>query len=105
VIEAALAHKDREAEARISGALTFDDHEVFRDLLDSLLAAERKWLVLELSDLQAIDSGGIGMFLIADDEAKKQGARLKIRGAKGLVRRILELSGIDTLILVEHDDA
>lgn len=100
-MQAEIAKGADYVEVRLAGALTFDDHEPFRQLLSDLLAAESPHVVLELSSVTSVDSSGLGMFLIADDETKRAGRRLTLRSAEGQVRHVLKLSGVDTIIAVE----
>ena len=82
----------------LSGVLTFDDHEKFREVTNSIVNARANSVELSLSQLSMIDSAGIGMLLLANDKAKKSGIPLSITGVKGHVAKAVELSKIGQLI-------
>jgi anti-anti-sigma factor len=93
--------KDTDASVSLSGDLTFTDHIAFRELADRVAASKDKTIVIELSNLSFIDSAGLGMLLIARDEAKNANRILVLRGAKGQVGRMFALTKFDTLFSVE----
>jgi HptB-dependent secretion and biofilm anti anti-sigma factor len=84
-----------------SGDLTFTDHLAFREVADRLAAAPGKKLVIELSGLTFVDSAGLGMLLIARDEATKANRSVVLRGAQGQVQRMFTLTKFDKLFTVE----
>jgi anti-anti-sigma factor len=93
--------KGSDAIVAFSGDLTFGDHVVFREVADRLAASPDKTIVIELANLDFIDSAGLGMLLIAREEAGKKNRMLVLRGAKGQVSRMFSLTKFDTLFAVE----
>jgi HptB-dependent secretion and biofilm anti anti-sigma factor len=85
----------------LNGRLTFPDHPAFRALTSRLLGSEGHPLALELHELEFIDSAGLGMFLIARDEALRMQRTLILRSPRGQVKRMFELSKFDTLFAIE----
>jgi anti-sigma B factor antagonist len=63
---------------------------------DAKLAAGRctTAVVVDLSDVEFLDSTGIRALLDTDREATRLGGRLLVTGANGIVRRMLELTGV-----------
>jgi anti-anti-sigma factor len=88
-------------EAKLTERMAFSDHGAFRSLLQAIANAGAKTCMLDLSGLVAIDSAGLGMFMIARDEARKGGWSLTVRCPAGRVRSLLELSKFDKLITIE----
>jgi len=88
-------------EARLSDRMTFSDHGAFRTLLNDIAKAGTKSCVIDLSGLASIDSAGLGMFVVARDQANKNGWSLKIRCPPGQVRTLFELAKFDKLIMIE----
>lgn len=82
----------------LSGVLTFDDHEKFRAVTQSIVNASAASVELSLAHLSMIDSAGIGMLLLANDKARKSGISLCITGVSGHVAKVVELSKIGQLI-------
>jgi anti-anti-sigma factor len=91
----------REFVARIAGRLAFSDNAAFRGLFDLMASSGAKTLVLDLSDLDSIDSSGLGMFIIARDTAIKSNWDFRIRKPRGQVRQMLALARFESLMAVE----
>ncbi len=88
-------------EARLSDRLSFSDNGAFRKLLDEMLASNTRHWVFDVANLAAVDSAGLGMFIIAMETAKKAGQSLVLRSPTGHVKNLIELSKMDKLITVE----
>lgn len=84
----------------LRGAFTFKDHHVFRSLLDALHGGGNGH-VLDLSGLDFIDSAGLGMLLLADDEARGAGWQLTLRRPSAQVARLFEVAALDTIFRIE----
>jgi HptB-dependent secretion and biofilm anti anti-sigma factor len=93
--------KDNDTTVAIGGDLTFTDHVAFRELADRLAASHGKTITIDVSGLSFIDSAGLGMLLIAREEARKANRNLVLRGAAGQVKRMFALTKFDTLFAVE----
>lgn len=87
----------------LSGKLSFADNEDMRPLLEDMGRGSDRTLVLDLTQLDYVDSFGIGLFLVALDEVKKAGNRLVVRNPQGAVKRIFTLANLDTLLEIEGD--
>lgn len=85
----------------LSGTLTFTDHPVFRVMANQLFGSKLSGLVVNLKNLEFIDSAGLGMLLIARDEALKGNRQLVLKSAGGQVKRMFDISKFDTLFKVE----
>lgn len=85
-------------EAAFSGRLTSAD--LGRELLSRI--KERKCnILIDLKDLQWIDSAGPGMLLLARDAAAKSNLELVLRGPQGDVKSLLKLGRFETLFNVQ----
>jgi anti-anti-sigma factor len=85
----------------LKGRLTFSDYAVFREVVDIFNTSPVKRCLLDLSELEFIDSAGLGMLLIARDKVQGKNGHLVIRGASGQVRKMLDLGRFDTLFTLE----
>lgn len=86
---------------RLCGKLSFADNDAMRPLLEEMARGSGRTIILDLSQLDYVDSFGIGLFLVALDEVKKAGNRLLVRNAHGAVKRIFTLANLDTLLEME----
>ncbi len=91
-----------DASVALSGELTFADYVSFREVADRLLKTTQQPVVIELSQLEFIDSAGLGMLLIARDEAIKSNQRMVLRNPRGQVKRLFAATNLDSLFTVEN---
>ena len=80
------------------GSFTFKDHHSFRVVLDVLTASDSSQQILDLSQVDFLDSAALGMLLIADDEATKARRKLKLRNPSSQIMRLFELSAMDSVL-------
>lgn len=73
---------------RLKGRFTFADHAAFRIILAALGGPAAKAVAIDLSELEFIDSAGLGMLLLANDTAGKSGTVLSLKGARGQVQKL-----------------
>lgn len=89
-------------EVRMTGRLEFTDHDRLPDIVALLDEPGLETFVLDLSDLAFIDSAGLGMLLILQEEAETRNVRLVVRGPRDDVRRSLDLARIGEIITIEY---
>lgn len=94
---------DGEAEIRVTmtGELTLADHGRVRRLIGDMMQLDPERLVLDLKDLDFIDSAGIGMVLIAHEEARRLGKALVLRRPHGQVLHVFDLARLDKIVCIE----
>lgn len=85
-------------EAHLNGRLEFTDHDRLREIVDLIGSMAARRLVLDLSRLEFIDSAGLGMLLILLEEADVRGIALIVRGARGDVRRSIDLARLGDIL-------
>ncbi len=68
--------------------------ELLRDVMSELLAERWRKLLVNLSDVTAIDSAGVGELVASLKNAKAHGASLKIFSLHDRVRKPLHMSQI-----------
>lgn len=89
--------------AHLSGQLKYQDNAVFRKLIEEVNESGAKQCVLDMRGLTSIDSAGLGMLVIACDNADSHGWKIALHGVKGQVRKILDLSRFDKIMPVVPD--
>ncbi len=65
---------------------------------DAIIGAAGSTVVVDLSDLQFLDSSGIAALLSARSRITDTGHGFEVRGAQGIVRRVLEVTGLAFLL-------
>ncbi|MFP5517470.1 MAG: STAS domain-containing protein [Alphaproteobacteria bacterium] len=93
---------DAASEIWLSGRMEFTDHDRLVDIVTQLQDLGGSRVVLDLSELEFIDSAGLGMLLILQEEAESRNTKLIVRGAAGDVRRSIELARLSEIITFEH---
>ena len=76
---------------KCSGRLTCETSELFRSEVKKLLS-ERKNIHVDLSDLDFIDSSGLGTILSSYVSAKSAGCELKLESPSKNVRELLKMT-------------
>ena len=66
---------------------------------DALIGVAGSTVVVDLSGLHFLDSSGIAALLSARGEITQAGHDFELRGAQGIVRRVLELTGLAFLLV------
>lgn len=89
--------------ARLYGEI---DHHTARDmrmLIDSEIEGTLpKSLILDFSEVQFMDSSGIGLILGRKRLVEALGGGLYIKNTKPHIRKIISLAGLDNLIISER---
>ncbi|MBI1206482.1 MAG: STAS domain-containing protein [Azospirillum sp.] len=85
----------------LAGRFTYADHARFRPVLDRLDQVEVRSCVVDLSRLEAIDSSGLGMLVLANDVAIRKGFVLRLSNARGGVRTLLTHAEFGRIMTVE----
>lgn len=79
--------------------------EMFREVINELVAADWKHILLNLSGLKRIDSAGIGELVAAHRLVGRFGSQLKLVSTAGRIRDVLELSQVLPLLESYDDEA
>jgi anti-sigma B factor antagonist len=90
----------------LSGRITLGEGSVqLRDAVRDLLAKGQKNILLNLGDVNYIDSSGIGELVSAFTTAKNQGGELKLLNLTRKVHDLLQITKLYTVFDVKDDEA
>jgi anti-sigma B factor antagonist len=105
-MEVKLKERDGVTVASLSGKLAagVGDRQL-HDLLDELLAENRKRILLDLSGVTGIDSSGVGELVAGLRVARELGAELRILQAPERVHNILTLTQVLPLFEVHESES
>lgn len=106
----ALAIASREVDGvtvlDLSGRITLGEGSVqLRDAVRGLIAKGQKHILLNLGDVNYIDSSGLGELVSAYTTAKNQGAALKLLSLTRKVKDVLQLTKLYTVFDIYDDEA
>jgi len=89
-----------------SGRITLGEGSVvLRDTVKDLLSKGKKKILLNLADVNYIDSSGIGELVSAYTTAKNQGGELKLLKLTKKVHDLLQITKLYTVFEVKDDEA
>ena len=84
----------------LSGKFDFSDHKCFREVIQKISDQDIKQIVLDMGQLDYIDSAALGMLLLAHDEANKYKKEIAIDAMAGQVKKTLELACFDEMFVM-----
>ena len=90
----------------LSGRITLGEGSVIlRDTVKDLLSKGNKKILLNLGDVNYIDSSGLGELVSAYTTAKNQGAQVKLLNLTKKVKDVLQLTKLYTVFDIYDDEA
>src|SRR5271167_850863 len=90
----------------LKGRITLGEGSVqIRDAIRELVSKGRKSILLNLGDVNYIDSSGLGELVAAYTTAKNQGAELKLLKLTKKVHDLLQLTKLFTVFDVYDDES
>jgi anti-sigma B factor antagonist len=90
----------------LNGRITLGEGSVqLRDAIRDLIGKGQKSILLNLSEVNYIDSSGLGELVSAYTTARNQGAALKLLGLSKKVNDLLQLTKLYTVFDIYDDEA
>ncbi|MEV0718705.1 STAS domain-containing protein [Asanoa sp. NPDC050611] len=83
---------------RLAGELDMDTAGQLVDTFNRILDGDGRNVVLDLGDLEFLDSSGLRVLLDGRERAIEKGATLRVRRPRPFVERVLRISGIAELL-------
>lgn len=97
-MEYQITTENNVANVVFSGDITFSENVSFRQLLKDIAEQPVNRCEFDLSGVDMVDSAGLGMFLIAREQADTAGWKLAVTGAQGHVASMLKLTKLADLL-------
>lgn len=91
----------------LSGHLVFDEGDrIFRDQVKAFAAAGGRRLIVDLSRVSYVDSGGIGSLVEMYLHLMRRGGHLKLLSPSACARRVLQITQLDCVLeIFEEEEA
>lgn len=90
----------------LNGRITLGEGSVqLRDAVRDLLSKGQKYILLNLGDVNYIDSSGIGELVSAYTTVRNQGGELKLLNLTKKVHDLLQITKLYTVFDVKDDEA
>ena len=87
---------------RVSGEMTVSDRGAFDAMVPRVVQGGSRNVVVDMKNLEFMDSAGLGMLLTLRDQAQGSGVSVRLRGPEGDVREMLDLACFDTLFSIDR---
>ena len=97
-MEYRIEKDDTDVKVVFTGGITFSENVSFRQVLKELSESDVRTCVFDLEGVHMVDSAGLGMFLIAKEQADTAGWTLTVTGAQGHVASMLKLTKLSDLL-------
>ena len=105
-VKASTRQRGRVTVIDLSGQIKLGEGTaVLRDTIKDLLGKGHKKILLNLSDVNYIDSITVGELISAFTSVRKQGGELKLLHLTKKVRRVLQITKLYTVFHVLDDEA
>jgi len=90
----------------LSGRITLGEASVVvRDVINDLMGNGNKKIVLNLAEVNYVDSSGIGVLVSGFSSVRKQGAELKLLNITQRIRDLLQITNLYSLFDIKDDEA
>ncbi len=88
---------DAQSTMRLNGRFDFNAHKVFRETYQQLLDDKAKAIVLDLSQVDYLDSSALGMLLQFKEKADMRGTKISLHNCSQLAKDVLAIANFDKL--------
>jgi anti-sigma B factor antagonist len=83
----------------MAGRLTMgSDSQQVEWNLAKLLKENHRKVIFDLTDINFLDSSGVGILVMCHAKLKKAGGALRIAGAQGMVQQVLEMTNVTKIV-------
>ncbi len=76
----------------LQGELDSEFTELFQNTINDIIAARKAGIVLDMSDLEFIDSAGLGQLLRVREQCNENDCQLRLAGLNETLMKILEVT-------------
>lgn len=88
-----------------TGELDLASVPVFDQAMEKVEADAPATIVIDLTDLDFLDSSGLRAIVLADERARERGSRLAVVPGPEMVRRVFEITQLDKRLELVDDAA
>lgn len=92
---------DNQVRVFLTGSIYIEEAKLIQEKIFGLIAHGHKRFALDLSEVDYIDSSGLGVFISINKQALKRGGGLEISGIKGIVKELFELTRLTKVFGIE----
>ena len=85
----------------LQGTIYVEDAKEMTEKLVALIEAGQTRLLIDLSQVEYIDSSGLGMLIRIQKIAVRNGGNVVLKGVQGLVRELFEMTRLTALFHIQ----
>ncbi len=97
----AITQQDTKTIITLSGSLDAEESLELRPTLDELLSDTQQDLIMDMGDVEFLDSSGIGMLVYAFKRLKAEGRSIMIKAVHGQPYDLMKMLHIDKALTIE----
>ena len=83
---------------RLAGDLDMSATFALEPVIDRVLAARPRELVLDMERIPFVDSSGLGLMVTTHERAASAGVGMEVTGAGPEIERVFQIAGLDGLL-------
>ena len=95
-----IAAENDQISIALSGLMTFSDSTAFVKVLEQVKTSAAQSCLIDLSELEFIDSTGLRMLLLIHDLCRDSDIKLSFKGATGRVHEMLLQCRFETIVTI-----
>jgi len=89
------------AVVRLSGRFEFSAHREFRETIDTALQNKSfEEVVIDLRDVDYVDSSGLGMLLMLREKANAANKKISLANPRGTVKQALDIAHFEKIFSI-----
>jgi len=85
-------------EIKLAGEIDISNVNLVKNQLEAVLEEAKQSIEIDLSELDYIDSSGLGMIIKIYGAIKKDGLSVKLINPKDSIKKLLIISGLDKIL-------
>ncbi|QXC60876.1 STAS domain-containing protein [Aquihabitans sp. G128] len=97
-LDASVSYEDATATFDLGGELDVQNSDRLRALVQAALAMRCTEVVLDCERVRFMDSSALAAVVVAAKETRQRGGRTVVRNASDPIRKLLAITGIDTVV-------
>jgi anti-anti-sigma factor len=94
LLRATIVQSDGTAQVVVDGEVDLSSVDILKDALHQAVGLGAPQVVVDGTNLAYLDSTGLNCLVVARAEAESCGTRLVVRNVNGIIRRVLDVSGL-----------
>ena len=96
-----MKNVDDQMHVILAGSIYVEDAKELREKIADLIEKGQINLLFDLSQVDSIESTGLGRFVSINKQAQKRGGSIMLKGLQGLVKEVFELTRLTKVFEIQ----